>query len=125
MRIWFLSLLVLLSACATKRADSDRHTGSIDKEAIRRVIRNNLTEITGCFEKELEKNENLAGKAIMTWEIDDQGNAAKARASEDPSVTLKNKNVSSCLASIINGAKFPPAPPKAHITVKFPFLFKK
>ncbi len=52
--------------------------GSIDKELIRAVIREHAAQIRFCYEEQLAVNPKLAGKVLIRWTIDADGNASNA-----------------------------------------------
>lgn len=95
-------------------------SGSIDKEAIRKVIRDNQRQIQACYEKTLNKNPNLYGKVILEWVIIGNGRVANARVK---SSTLKNSEVEQCIVSRLRTWKFPEPPPDQEALVSYPFLF--
>ncbi|MES2769035.1 MAG: AgmX/PglI C-terminal domain-containing protein [Bdellovibrionota bacterium] len=100
--------------------EGETFSGSIDREAIRRVIRENQRQITACYEKTLNKNPNLYGKVILEWVIVGNGRVSSARVS---SSTLKNSEVEQCILSRLRTWKFPEPPPDQEAVVSYPFLF--
>jgi hypothetical protein len=114
------------TSVAVEPGDSEADfIGSIDKEAVRRVIRHYQYEIRGCYQKELnrlEKGQHLEGKIVMTWEIIEKGRAKNVRVR---SSTLNNKNIENCLRERIASYEYPnpPAGMTAEVTA-FPFYFR-
>lgn len=100
--------------------EGEHFSGSIDKEAIRRVIRENQRQIQACYEKTLNKNPNLYGKVILEWVITGNGRVSSARVS---SSTLRNSEVENCVLSRLRTWKFPEPPPDQEAVVSYPFLF--
>ena len=94
----------------------------IDREKIRIVIRDNITDIRRCYEKELKVNDELEGKVLIRWEIDNKGAVNSPKVVDDQS-DLKNANVNACLLKTISSLTFPPSPGVA-TTVEFPFWFR-
>lgn len=98
--------------------------GTIDREAVRRVIRAGLREIRGCYERELNKKskaERLEGKVIIEWTIADQGRALNAKVK---SSTLGNRAVENCVRDRLATWKFPDPPPGTVAEVNYPFYFR-
>jgi pSer/pThr/pTyr-binding forkhead associated (FHA) protein len=97
-------------------------TGSLDKEIIRRVIRKHRREIAFCYEKELQKNKNLAGRIKVKFTISGTGDviAAMVRSS-----TLKNRAVESCVTSKIRRWVFPEPKGGGIVVVNYPFNFSR
>lgn len=95
--------------------------GSIDRDAIKRVIDSARNSIRHCYEKELSKNSGLYGKIILQWEIVSGGRVRKASVAED---SMGSKAVSSCLVARLRALEFPEPPPNQVAVVKFPFVFR-
>lgn len=98
--------------------------GTIDKEAVRRVVRAGLREIRGCYERELnklEKGQRLEGKVVISWEIVAKGRAANVKVK---STTLGNAFVENCVRDRLAGWIFPEPPEGMSADVTYPFSFK-
>lgn len=84
--------------------------GTIDKEAIRRVIRAKLHEVKSCYERVLNtlpKGTKLEGKIVLGWKILPQG---RTRDVEVKSSTLGNSAVENCIKTRLAGWTFPEPP---------------
>jgi TonB family protein len=98
--------------------------GTIDREAVRRVIRAGLREIRGCYERELNKlnkTQRLEGKVIIEWTIADHGRALNAKVK---SSTLGNRAVENCVRDRLASWKFPDPPAGTVAEVNYPFYFR-
>ena len=114
------------TSVAVEPGDSEaQFVGTIDKEAVRRVIRHNQNEIRGCYVKELnrlERGQQIEGKVIMTWDIVAGGRAVNVRVK---SSTLNNKSVENCLRDRIASYTFPDVPAGMTAEVsQYPFNFR-
>ncbi len=99
-------------------------TGTIDKEAVRRVVRHYLYEIRGCYQKELnklERGQRLEGKVTVTWDIIERGIAKNVRIRES---TLKSAKVENCIRERLANWEFPSPPVGMTAEVTYPFYFK-
>lgn len=94
--------------------------GSIDREAVRRVIRSILTQIKSCYERALRSNSSLEGKVVIRFVIEDQG---RVRQASTKSTTLNNAEVEACVASRIRAQRFPDPPAGTVAEVDYPFVF--
>lgn len=94
--------------------------GTIDREAVRRVIRSILHQIKSCYERELRVNSSLEGKVIIQFEIVDQG---RVRSAKTKSSTMHDATVESCVAQRIREARFPDPPTGTIAVVDYPFVF--
>lgn len=61
--------------------------GTIDREAVRRVIRSILNQIKGCYERQLSMKPGLEGKVVIQFEIMEQG---RVRSSKTRSTTMND-----------------------------------
>lgn len=95
--------------------------GGLDKDVIAKVIRRHQNEIKYCYESELSKDPNLAGKVAVMWTIDPSGSVADASVSE---TTLGNTTAENCMLSRIRRWRFPEPKGGGVVTVTFPWLFK-
>lgn len=96
--------------------------GSLDKEIIRRVVRENMAQVRYCYERELTRTPGLFGKVTMKWTISDQGKVITASVLE---TQMKNAAVEQCLARRIQGWRFPKPKGGGTVVVTYPFVFKK
>ncbi len=94
--------------------------GGMDKEAIRRVIREHIREIRNCYERELQRSPDLYGKLVLQWNIVEGGRATEVKVVSNG---LGNNDVAQCVSGRLRSWKFPD-PPKDQIgQVVFPFVF--
>lgn len=94
--------------------------GGIDKEAIRRVIRDHIREIRTCYERELQRNPDLYGKISIEWDIEDKGRVTRAVVKEN---ALGNRAVADCIVSRLKTWTFPSPPADQVARVVYPFVF--
>ncbi|MBC7370973.1 MAG: AgmX/PglI C-terminal domain-containing protein [Bdellovibrionaceae bacterium] len=98
--------------------------GTIDREAVRRVIRAGLREIRGCYERELNKlnkTQKLEGKVVIRWKIIEHGKAVGASVA---SSTLGNRAVENCVRDRLATWRFPEPPTGTEADVNYPFYFR-
>lgn len=100
--------------------------GTIDKEAIRRVIRAKKHELQSCYERALntlEKGTSLEGKIVLSWEIIAQGQARNVKVK---SSTLGNRQVENCIRDRLASWTFPEPPPGLVAEVQaYPFVLNQ
>jgi TonB family protein len=95
--------------------------GGLDKDVIAKIIRRHHNEIKYCYEQELQKDRNLAGKVAVQFVIDPAGSVSDASVNE---TTLANTVTESCMISRIRRWKFPEPKGGGIVTVTFPWIFK-
>lgn len=96
-------------------------SGGLSKDVIEKVIRRHLNEIKFCFEQELQKQPDLAGKVAFNFSIDGTGAVADATVAE---TTLNNANAENCMATRIRRWKFPEPEGGTVVQVNYPWVFK-
>jgi outer membrane biosynthesis protein TonB len=95
-------------------------SGTIDREAIRRVIQANLRVIRTCYERELNRNPNLLGKIVISWEIGPEGRVLSASTKSNE---LGNDAVAQCVIDRLKTWRFPEPPAGQVVDVAYPFFF--
>lgn len=116
-RGWLLlPALLLVAGCAT--APEQPEMPDMDREAIRKVIRENLPPIQHCYEKELLKKPNIKGTLKLEWDLDAVGRVTKTRV-----LQTVDPYVDECVANVIKGLRFPAPPKGATGQVVYPFVF--
>lgn len=101
---------------------SGEFVGTIDREAVRRVIRSKLDLVKNCYERELRAKPNLGGKVVIAWTIVANGKVedVKVKSSE-----LRDDLIENCLVQEFYSWRFPEPPEGAVAEVSFPFMFQK
>lgn len=94
--------------------------GSIDKELIRRVIRRHINEVKLCYEQELTKNSNLAGRLVVRFVIGVSGNVG---ASSKLSSTMSSPPAEDCIVRAVGNWVFP-KPEGGIVIVTYPLVLK-
>jgi hypothetical protein len=93
--------------------------GTIDKDAVAKVINSHLHEVSSCYERALLKEPGLAGKIVLEWNISTAGLVTTAKTK---SSTMKSAAVEQCILGALKGWKFPPAQ-GAGVVISYPFMF--
>jgi hypothetical protein len=94
--------------------------GSMDREAIRRVILNNKSAIRSCYERELQRKPDLYGKVVLQWYIMEKGRVSEAKVKEND---MGSSAVADCIISRLRTWRFPEPPPGTIGEVSYPFVF--
>jgi len=94
--------------------------GSLDEPTINRVVQRHMSGIKYCYERELKRNANLAGKIVLRWTIEESGRVSGIEIEQD---TMQNRNVSECMKSKVRTWRFP-APGGGSVLVAYPFIFQ-
>jgi metallo-beta-lactamase class B len=94
--------------------------GSLDKEVIRRVIRNHLADIRSCYERELSKDRYLVGRISVQFTVASTGDVI---ASSLQSSTMDNASVEDCVVRTVRQWKFPKPQGGGVVIISYPFNF--
>ena len=92
--------------------------GSLDREIIRRVVRQHRGEIKFCYEGELQKNKGLEGRVTVRFTISATGSVVSAVVKES---TLNNAAVERCMTDKIRRWIFPEPKGGGIVMVNYPF----
>lgn len=101
----------------------EEFSGSIDREAVRRVVRSALQSFKDCYNREFKKDSKLEGKVVIAWDIHEKGIAKNARLVKDKS-TMGNAAVEECVRGRLLALRFPEPPAGTVAEVTYPFLFQ-
>jgi len=92
--------------------------GSLDRDIVRRIIRQHLNEVKYCYEQQLPRHPDLAGRISVQFTIASGGNVT---ASLMQSSSLNNVAVESCIVQAVRRWEFP-ARPSGMTIVSYPFV---
>lgn len=95
-------------------------TGSIDREAVRRVVKAGSKQLKACFERGLNRDPSLYGKVVIQWTIVAGGKAIKAKVK---SSTMNAPKVERCMVNRLRTWKFPEPPVGTAADISYPFVF--
>ena len=122
-----LSLFIFIASCAheptllgTFDIDSPEFAGTVDREKIRQVIRENMKSFQACYNEALKRNKDCHGKIEVEWDIIDKGVVTNAKTVRS---TLKDTQFDECMVTAITKLTFPEPPPTQVARVKYPFVF--
>ena len=92
----------------------------LPKEVVEHIVRRHWNEIRYCYEKELSRNPNLAGKVAVDFEIGPLGEVISADVRES---TLESPAVTQCIVGNVKRWVFPAPGGGGVVDVHYPFLF--
>ncbi|MDQ3262405.1 MAG: AgmX/PglI C-terminal domain-containing protein, partial [Myxococcota bacterium] len=93
--------------------------GSIDRDAVAKVINSHLHEVSSCYERALLTTPGLAGKVQLEWTI---GSAGKVTTVRTKNSTLRSSAVEGCILNALKKWEFP-RPRGGSVIISYPFLF--
>lgn len=93
--------------------------GSLSKEVIRRVIRRHYNEVRYCYEQELVRDPELAGRVAVRFIISPTG---AVQMSAVQTSTLSNPRVEQCIQSAVRRWTFPQPEGGGIVMVTYPFV---
>ncbi len=94
--------------------------GALDRALIDAVIKRKLSQIKFCYQRELQKNPELAGKVSIKFTIAKDGTVSSASA---PTNTMKNAAVDACIIERFKQMQFPEPKGGGIVIVTYPFIF--
>ncbi len=97
-------------------------TGGIDKAIVRRVVHQHMNEVRFCYEKELERNNDLNGRVTAQFTIGGNGIVMGAVIS---ATTMGNPAVEGCIAQAVRRWAFPKPEGGGIVVVSYPFMLHR
>lgn len=94
--------------------------GALDRALIDAVIKDHMSQIRYCYQRELTKDPDLAGKVVMKFVIASDGTVSSA---SPKSSTLRQAAVDTCLTGKFLRMQFPAPQGGGIVIVSYPFLF--
>lgn len=94
--------------------------GALDKSLIDAVIKRNMAQIRYCYQRELTKSPNLAGKITVKFVIAKDGTVSSATTK---ATTMNNAATESCINSRFMKFQFPEPKGGGIVLVSYPFIF--
>ncbi len=88
--------------------------GSVDKDTVRKVVKENVTKLQACYEQTLMANPNIAGTVTATFTVDNGSISNIKAAGVHPDVEV-------CVIKTVQLFRFPPG---GRVEVTYPFTFK-
>jgi hypothetical protein len=95
--------------------------GTMDKDIIRRIVRAHINEVRYCYNQGLARDPNLKGRVSIQFNIGPTGSVPVAVVAES---TVKDSNVSNCIAKAVKRWTFPKPPGGGSAVVTYPFVLE-
>lgn len=95
--------------------------GSLDKEIIRRIIRQHINEVKYCYMKELQAKPDLYGRVVIQFTIAATGQVVASVVQQS---TMNNAQVDSCIAGAVRRWLFPKPKGGGIVIVSYPFVLR-
>jgi hypothetical protein len=94
--------------------------GSLNRDAIQKVINSGVGKIQRCYERQLLRQAGLAGKVQLEWTVATNGRVKSVRQIYS---SLNSSQGVSCMMNVVRGWRFP-SPKGGEVIVNYPFIFK-
>jgi hypothetical protein len=96
--------------------------GFLDKEIIRRVVRQHLNEVKFCYEARLMSKPDLYGRVLTEFSISGTGRVVASLIKQS---TLADPSAEQCIAQAVTRWEFPKPDNSGLVVVSYPFAFKQ
>ncbi|MBP9111835.1 MAG: AgmX/PglI C-terminal domain-containing protein [Polyangiaceae bacterium] len=96
-------------------------TGSLPREVIQRIVRQNFGRFRLCYENGLRTNPSLQGRVAVNFLIGRDGRVVSSNVNSG-ATELPDANVQSCVAQSFQGLSFP-EPQNGSVKVMYPIVF--
>ncbi len=95
--------------------------GTMDKDIIRRIVRAHINEVRYCYNQGLARDPNLKGRVSIQFNIGPTGSVPVAVVADS---SIKDTNVSNCIAKAVKRWQFPKPPGGGSAVVTYPFVLE-
>lgn len=102
--------------------DIQVNNSTIDKEEIRRAIRESRRDFQKCFNGALKRKPTTSGKIEIEWDFNDKGAVSSASVRQN---LTGDDEFGQCVKKQIEKLRFPAAPNGQVAHVIFPFVFDR
>jgi TonB family protein len=109
------------AAAPSIRTGTAEVRGSLSKEVIRRYIRRSINQIRFCYEQQLARRPDLAGRVSIRFVISPSG---AVTSSQSAGSTLGEPTVETCVARAVQRIAFPQPEGGGVVIVTYPFMFQ-
>lgn len=93
---------------------------ALGAEAIQIAVKQQMSHIRQCYNRELQRNAGLSGKVVVWFLIAPDGTVSKTRLKE---TTMGNVVVEDCIVDQVGAMSFPKPQAGRSVPVSFPFNF--
>ena len=114
-----LALGLGIAACAGQ-AHAGEGQGTLDRDAIREVVRANIDEIRGCYNEALARDAEAQGRVVIDFTIAEDGAVTGAKVAES---SMRDAEAPACMRDKIAGWAFP-QPSGGAVQVSYPFVLE-
>ncbi|MDB4966625.1 MAG: hypothetical protein JWN44_2314 [Myxococcales bacterium] len=100
--------------------------GGLDKDTVRRVIRDTLGDLRACYDAALEDNEHLAGRIVVEMKVVTENGKGRVKEGEivpNDSGDLDAPKMQQCILEALSRAEFPPSVDGQPVIIRYPFAF--
>jgi len=108
-----------IHALSPLRADGP--AGLLSPDAIRRVVVQNLGQVTHCHEMGLARDPNIEGRVVVRFVIGGTWTVLQSM----PTEASIPPEVAQCLADTVRTWRFPPPEGGGIVTVNYPFVLQR
>ena len=95
--------------------------GGLTRRQVARVVQMYWAQIMYCYERNLQKVPNLAGKVVLKWKIGPMGAVTSVSVAQ---TTMNHERTEGCLLRRVSRWRFPKPQGGTTVTVRYPFVFR-
>jgi TonB family protein len=93
-------------------------TGALERDQVRKVVREHINEIRSCYNSGLTPCPNLNARVAIEFVIEPNGKVGSAEVVES---TQKDTKLPACIVEAVQGWRFPKPKDGKPVTVVYPF----
>lgn len=105
---------------------ASKRRGRLSKEAIQRVINDEIHRVTACYERQLQTAPHLGGRIVVRFVISAAGGVCSATAASVPAGWDRGpgRAVTKCIVEAVRQLRFPAPQGGGAVEVSYPFVLR-
>ena len=118
--VLFSLIIVFLMMSCTIGPPPKKHITSTDKEAIRKVVKENVKELRVCYERLAQRDPKESGRIDLNWTIQPSGLVENVKVVKSQ---IKDEDTLECMIASLATWEFPKPLKGVVLDVNYPFVF--
>ena len=98
----------------------EKHITNTDKEAIQKVVKENVKELRVCYERLAQRDMEVSGRVDLKWIIQPNGFVENVKVVKSQ---IKDEDTLECMIASLATWKFPKPLKGVVLDVNYPFVF--
>ena len=118
--ILFCLIIVFLMVSCTIGPSPEKYMTNTDKEAIQKVVKENVKELRVCYERLAQRDPKESGRVDLKWTVQPSGLVENVKVVKSQ---IKDEDTLECMIASLATWEFPKPLKGVVLDVNYPFVF--